>query len=141
MGWCVSNDLGSNIALRFKGKLSLTHNAVSLHNPACPESGSADANLLPELLVGDLCDSMTLASGNDGNMVVIILEQILGIVDPGSLEPLGHISRVQALIHHLLVRGGRHHASVLPDLTPEGTDVLHRPLPQIFIILCIEQHK
>jgi len=124
-----------------KGNIRRTNNPVSLNDSTGPEGGSTLLNHHPQLPVSHLFYLVCLPGGNNGAVVIIKLEQVLGVVQPGALKPLGNITRGELLIHHLLIRGGGDNASVRPHLAPEGGNVVHRPLPQLLIILFQEKKK
>lgn len=70
----------------------------------------------------------------DGDAIIGAPKEILGKVKPRSLEPLGQIGRMSALIDDARVRHRRDHAGKVPDIFPESGNVDDGPLVQRIVI-------
>ncbi len=88
----------------------------------------------PQLAPRPLAERAQLRRVADGDLgVVAAAEDVLRVAEPRSREPLR--ARHLAPAEDALVRLARLHLEELPDRAPEGVELVHRPLPEVVVVL------
>ena len=110
-----------------------TCDTIAGYDARCPQSIGHARDVGAQLVPGNLPPPAAFVARNDGRAAAGAAQQVFGEVQPGACEPGGAGHAVAVAQHGSGTAIGDHPREV-EDRIPEGSRLIHRPLPQRRVI-------